>query len=307
MKWNQLKVNCDTSELDTVAAVMSMLDEGLMIDDYSDAMEGANKVYGELVDESILTADVTRAAVSIFVEESINLEGYFEFINSHLACLAGKYDIEVISSDEDDWRYAWRKYYKPTRIGKNLIIVPDGDTYEASLDDVRIDLEPGLAFGTGTHETTRLCAAFLEEYVGAGDYMLDVGAGSGILAICASKLGAEYCAACDIDPIAVRTEKENAELNGCKNIDCFVSDLLSDVTLKDGRAYDIVTANIVADIIIKMSPEIGAFVKDGGLVITSGVICEREAEVDAAMTAGGFVKVTSKYDGGWCAGVFKKL
>ena len=149
MKWNQLKVNCDTAELDTVAAVMSMLDEGLMIDDYSDAMEGANKVYGELVDESILTADVTRAAVSIFVEESVNLEGHFEFINSHLACLAGKYDIEVVSSDEDDWRYAWRKYYKPTRIGKNLIIVPDGDTYESTPDDVRIDLEPGLAFGTG--------------------------------------------------------------------------------------------------------------------------------------------------------------
>lgn len=306
MKWNQLKVNCDTAELDTVAAVMSMLDEGLMIDDYSDAMEGANKVYGELVDETILTADVTRAAVSIFVEESINLEGYFEFINSHLAGLSGKYDIEVISSDEDDWRYAWRKYYKPTRIGKNLIIVPDGDEYEAAADDVRIDLEPGLAFGTGTHETTRLCAAFLEEYVSAGDYMLDVGAGSGILAICASKLGAGYCAACDIDPIAVRTEVENAELNGCKNIDCFVSDLLSDVALKDGRAYDIVTANIVADIIIKMSPEIGAFVKCGGLVITSGVICEREAEVDVAMTAGGFTKVTSKYDGGWCAGVFRK-
>jgi ribosomal protein L11 methyltransferase len=172
---------------------------------------------------------------------------------------------------------------------------------------VRIDLEPGLAFGTGTHETTRLCAAFLEEYVKNGDYMLDVGAGSGILAICASKLGAEYCAACDIDPIAVRTEKENAQLNGCENIDCFVSDLLSDVTLKDGRAYDIVTANIVADIIIKMSPEIGDFVKMNGLIITSGVICEREAEVDAAMTAGGFKKVTSKYDGGWCAGVFEKI
>ena len=116
-----------------------------------------------------------------------------------------------------------------------------------------------------------------------------------------------YCAACDIDPIAVRTEKGNALLNGCTNIDCFVSDLLSDVTLKEGRAYDIVTANIVADIIIKMSPEIGAFVKNDGLVITSGVICEREAEVDAAMAAGGFEKVTSRYDGGWCAGVFKKI
>ena len=306
MKWNQLRVTCDTAELDTVCAVMSMLDEGLMIEDYSDAMEGANKVYGELVDESILTADVSRASVSIFVEESVNLEGHIEFINSHLAGLSGKYDIQVLSSDEDDWRYAWRKYYKPTRIGKNLIIVPDGDSYESSENDVRIDLEPGLAFGTGTHETTRLCAAFLEEYVKEGDYMLDVGAGSGILAICASKLGAEYCAACDIDPIAVRTEKENAELNGCGNINCFVSDLLSDVTLKDGREYDIVTANIVADIIIKMSPEIGAFVRKDGLVITSGVICEREAEVDAAMASGGFEKVTSKYDGGWCAGVFRK-
>ena len=306
MKWNQLRVTCDTAELDTVCAVMSMLDEGLMIEDYSDAMEGANKVYGELVDESILTADVSRASVSIFVEESVNLEGHIEFINSHLAGLSGKYDIQVLSSDEDDWRYAWRKYYKPTRIGKNLIIVPDGDSYESSENDVRIDLEPGLAFGTGTHETTRLCAAFLEEYVKEGDYMLDVGAGSGILAICASKLGAEYCAACDIDPIAVRTEKENAELNGCGNINCFVSDLLSDVTLKDGREYDIVTANIVADIIIKMSPEIGAFVRKDGLVITSGVICEREAEVDAAMASGGFMKVTSKYDGGWCAGVFRK-
>lgn len=307
MKWNQLKVNCDTAELETVAAVMSMLDEGLMIDDYSDAMEGANKVYGELVDESILNADKTRAAVSIFVEESINLEGHIEFINSHLSILAGKYDIEIITSDEDDWRNAWRKYYKPTRIGKNLVIVPDGDDYEGRDGDVRIDLEPGLAFGTGTHETTRLCAAFLEEYVNAGDYMLDVGAGSGILAICASKLGADFCAACDIDPIAVRTEKENALLNKCENIDCFVSDLLSDVTLKEGRAYDIVTANIVADIIIKMSPEIGAFVKDGGIVITSGVIRERESEVDAAMINGGFEKINVKYDGGWCAGVFKKV
>ncbi len=306
MKWNQLKVNCDTAELETVSAVMSMLDESLMIEDYSDAMEGANKVYGELVDESILNADKTRASVSLFTEESVNLEGHISFINSHLSSLSGKYDIEIITSDEDNWRNAWRKYYKPTKIGKHIVIVPDGDIYEASYGDVRIDLEPGLAFGTGTHETTRLCAALLEEHVKEGDYMLDVGAGSGILAVCASKLGAEFCAACDIDPIAVRTEQENAERNGCHNIECFVSDLLSDVKLKNGRPYDIVTANIVADIIIKMSQDIGGFVKDGGIVITSGVIREREAEVDEAMKKGGFEKIDVRYDGGWCAGVFKK-
>ncbi|MGN1095348.1 MAG: 50S ribosomal protein L11 methyltransferase [Eubacteriales bacterium] len=306
MKWNQLKVNCDTCDLETVSAVMSMLDESLMIDDYSDAMEGANEVYGELVDEKILTADKTRAAVSIFTEESVNLEGHIDFIRSHLSYLEGKIDIEIISSDEDDWRNAWRKYYKPTRIGERLVIVPDKEDYVEEKGDIRIDLEPGLAFGTGTHETTRLCASFLEKYVRKGDYMLDVGAGSGILAICASKLGVSFCAACDIDPIAVRTEKENAERNGCSNIDCFVSDLLSEVKIKDGKRYNIVTANIVADIIIKMSSDIGEFVDDGGIVITSGVIAEREDEVDVAMIAGGFVKLESSYNGGWCAGVFKK-
>jgi ribosomal protein L11 methyltransferase len=184
--------------------------------------------------------------------------------------------------------------------------VPDGDSYEAAESDVRIDLEPGLAFGTGTHETTRLCAAFLEEYVKEGDYMLDVGAGSGILAICASKLGAEFCAACDIDPIAVRTEKENAERNDCANIDCYVSDLLSDVKTIDGKAFDIVTANIVADIIIRLAPDVGTFIRKDGLFIASGIIDEREADVDAALTKCGFEKLAAKHEKGWCAVLFKK-
>lgn len=307
MKWNQVKVNCCTSDLETVCAVMSMLDDGLMIDDYSDAMEGANEVYGELVDEKILTADKTRAAVSIFVPENVNLDGHIEFISSHLSDLKGKYDIEILTSEENDWRNAWRKYYKPTKIGEHIVIVPMKEEYTEKPGDIRIDLEPGLAFGTGTHETTRLCAAFLEKYVKKGDFMLDVGAGSGILAICAAKLGADYCAACDIDPVAVRTEKENAKNNSCENIDCFVSDLISDVKFKNGRKYDIVTANIVADIIIKMSFDIGGFVKNGGIVITSGVICERENEVDIAMKAGNFEKIESAYENGWCAGVFKKI
>ena len=130
--------------------------------------------------------------------------------------------------------------------------------------------------------------------------MLDVGAGSGILAICASKLGAEYCAACDIDPVAVKTEKENAERNNCE-IDCFVSDLLSSVKIKDGRKYDIVTANIVADIIIRMSPDIGGYIKDGGLLVVSGIIDEREAEVRLALENSGFECVRFLHDKGWCA------
>jgi ribosomal protein L11 methyltransferase len=167
-------------------------------------------------------------------------------------------------------------------------------------------MDPGMAFGTGTHETTRLCAELLEENIQAGDYMLDVGSGSGILANCASKLGAAKCAACDIDPIAVRTEKENAERNGCDNIDCYVSDLLSDVKNIDGRPFDIVTANIVADIIIRLAPGIGAFIRPDGLFIASGIIDEREAEVDAALKKCGMIKLSAKHEKGWCALLFKK-
>ena len=167
-------------------------------------------------------------------------------------------------------------------------------------------MDPGMAFGTGTHETTRLCAELLEENIQAGDYMLDVGSGSGILAICASKLGAAKCAACDIDPIAVRTEKENADRNDCGNIDCYVSDLLSDVKCIDGKAFDIVTANIVADIIIRLAPDVGQFIRKDGLFIASGIIDEREADVDAALTKYGFEKLAAKHEKGWCAVLFKK-
>ena len=171
-------------------------------------------------------------------------------------------------------------------------------------DEIIIDMDPGMAFGTGTHETTRLCAELLEENLKAGDYLLDVGSGSGILAICASKLGAAKCAACDIDPVAVRTEVENAERNDCHNIDCYVSDLLSDVKLIDGKLFDVVTANIVADIIIRMAPDIGKFIREGGYLIASGIIEEREAEVDAVVTKCGFEKVGAKHEKGWCAELF---
>ena len=136
--------------------------------------------------------------------------------------------------------------------------------------------------------------------------MLDVGSGRGILAICGSKLGAEKCAACDIDPIAVRTEKENAERNHCPNIDCYVSDLLSDVKLIDNRLFDVVTANIVADIIIRLAPDVGALIRPNGLLIASGIIDEREADVDAALKKYGFEKISAKHEKGWCAILVKK-
>ena len=306
MTWSQLKVTCNVKHLDTLCAIMSVIDSSIMIEDYSDIETGLKTVYGDLIDESILNSDKSIASCSIYVAEDININEYISFIKSQLDENGIDGKIEVLGTDEEEWSTAWKKYYKPTHIGHKMVIVPSWETYDAKDDEIVIDMDPGMAFGTGTHETTRLCAELLEENIQAGDYMLDVGSGSGILAICASKLGAAKCAACDIDPIAVRTEKENAERNGCDNIDCYVSDLLSDVKNIDGRPFDIVTANIVADIIIRLAPGIGAFIRPDGLFIASGIIDEREAEVDAALKKCGMIKLSAKHEKGWCALLFKK-
>lgn len=306
MNWTQVKVTCRTEDLDTVCAVMSMLDNSIQIEDYSDIETGLKTVYGDLIDEAILNSDKSIASCSIYVPEDKNLGEYTAYIETRLAELDIKVKIDILGTDEEEWSTAWRKYYKPTPIGKKMVVVPSWEQYEASAGEIVIDMDPGMAFGTGTHETTRLCAELLEETLVPGDSMLDIGSGSGILAICASKLGASRCVACDIDPIAVRTEKENAERNQCSNIDCYVSDLLSDVSLPDGRTFDLITANIVADIIIRLSPDVGNFLKNGGLFLASGIIVEREAEVDEAMKKAGFEKVSVKKQNGWCAELFRK-
>ncbi|MGN1048887.1 MAG: 50S ribosomal protein L11 methyltransferase, partial [Eubacteriales bacterium] len=156
-----------------------------------------------------------------------------------------------------------------------------------------------------THETTRLVIELLEKYVKKGDRMLDVGTGSGILAICASKLGAQSCAAYDIDPVAVRVARENIADSGQKNITCEVSDLLAQADLSGGK-YDIITANIVADIIIRMAPDIGKYMKDGAVLITSGIITERKDEVLLALEENHLKKVEILEDNGWCAIVVTK-
>ena len=305
MEWKQLRAECAVTDLDDVCAVMCMVDNGLMIEDYSDIATGLNTVYGELIDESILKADKTRAAVSIYIPEERNPSESVIFLRQRFSDLGLDVDLTVAGLREEEWATAWKQYYKPTHIGERLVVVPLWEDYTPAPEEVIVKMDPGMAFGTGTHETTRLVAAMLEKYVRPGDLALDLGSGSGILAIFAAKLGAKHVGAYDIDPVAVRVAKENASVNGCDNITCGESDLLAGVDRNMG-GYNVITANIVADIIIRMSADISAYAAADATLITSGIISERADDVLSAMAKTDFVLIDRAEEKGWCALVFRK-
>ena len=306
MDWTQLRVTVKTEDIDRTAAIMSMLDNGIMIEDYSDIETGLKTCYGDLIDENILNADKSKGAVSIYIPDDKNYNDYTAFLRDRFAAEKIDAKIELIGVDEEEWSTAWKKYYHPIKVGERLVIVPMWEKYDPAPGEIIVRMDPGMAFGTGTHETTRLVCGLIEKYLVPGQRMLDVGTGSGILAICASKLGAKECFAYDIDPVAVRVAKENVKDNGLDNITCGVSDLLRDVDLSGGQ-FDVATANIVADIIIRMSGDVGNYLKQGSYLICSGIIEQYENDVREAMQRGGFEIVECAKESDWVAMVCRKL
>ncbi|MBP3591760.1 MAG: 50S ribosomal protein L11 methyltransferase [Clostridia bacterium] len=294
--WTKLTTKGNVSDLEEISAVMSMLDNGLMIEDYSDF--SFNGMYGELVDETILNADKDKVAVSIFVPEEKPIAEFRAFLQDRFRTLGLSVSIEAEGVSEDDWAENWKKYYKPISLGR-VTIVPAWESYEAKADEVIVRMDPGMAFGTGTHETTRLVMRILQDVIVGGERVLDVGTGSGILSICASKLGAKEIFAYDIDPVAVRVAKENALADGCDNITVGVSDLLAGV---DRTApYGVCVANIVADIILRMLPDIGALLAPGAPLILSGIIAPRKEDVIAAAAQHGFLVEREEQENDWVA------
>jgi ribosomal protein L11 methyltransferase len=301
-QWIQIKVTTKVENLDELCAVMSMFSNGLQIEDYSDIEDRIlDGVYGDLIDESVLNADRTVCAVSIYVSADKPTEHYTMALKERLDALKIAHTIDLISLCEDDWANSWKQYYKPIEIGDKLIVVPAWEN--VTTDRVLLKIDPGMSFGTGSHETTRGIIQMLENCITDGCTVLDVGCGSGILAICAAKYGAGLCRAYDIDPIAVEVAAENAIENGCE-IECAESDLLAGVKAEQ---YDVICANIVADIIIRMAPDVGKFMKDTSTLLASGIITERAEEVTDALEAAGLYIVESIEDNGWCALAVKKL
>ena len=302
-QWTQIRVTVKLEQLDALVAVMSMINNNLMIEDYSDI--DLKTCYGDLIDESILNADKTVASVSVYLPVERDIREDVEFLREMLAKDGIEGEIKMIGLCEEDWANAWKAYYKPIKIGSKIVIVPAWEKYEAAEGELIVRMDPGMAFGTGTHETTRLVIGLLEKYTTPGVRMLDVGTGSGILAICASKLGAGECKAYDIDPMSVRVARENIKDSGLTNITCDQSDLLRSVDLEGGK-YGLVCANIVADIIIRMTPDVHKYIADDGVLLASGIIMERSSDVVECFEAHGFEIVERAEENGWCALAVKR-
>ena len=300
--WTKLTVTGHVRDLDGICAVMSMLDNGLMIEDYSDF--SLNGMYGELVDESILNADRETVRVSIFVPEEKNFAEYKVYLEARRAALSINHEISIEGMNEEDWSESWKQYYKPIPLGK-VTVVPAWEKYDVKEGEIIIRMDPGMAFGTGTHETTRLVMRIMQDEIRGGERVLDVGTGSGILSICASKLGAKSCNAYDIDPVAVKVARENAKDDGCDNITVGVSDLLAGVDLSGGK-YDFCVANIVADIIIRMMPDISGYLTEGAPLILSGIIAPRADEVRESVRANGFTIIREEQENDWVAIMAKR-
>ena len=294
-EWIKLSLAGEQKDVELLTAIISMIDSGVLVEDYSDVT--TDGMYGALIDEAILNADKTKATVSVFLSADKNLAEAKAFLCDRIDALGLSATVLTEGMKEEDWAETWKKHYRPIPLGK-ITVVPAWQDYTPVGDEKIIRMDPGMAFGTGTHETTRLVMELLQEEVKGGERVLDVGTGSGILSLCASKLGAKECFAYDVDPVAVRVARENVAADGAANVTCGVADLLDGVA--EGP-YDLVVANIVSSIILRLLPDLGSVMAKGGRAILSGIIGERVAEIREAAKAYGFTLLREKEDRDWYA------
>lgn len=213
----------------------------------------------------------------------------------------GSAEIDTKLMAEEEWADAWKKYYKPFHLGHHIFVVPSWVEAESGEEDIRIELDPGMAFGTGTHETTSMCMELLEEQVQNGYTVMDIGCGSGILGIVAAKVGASHVICSDLDPNAVLVAKENVLKNQVdEKVQVYAGDLTEVPAMKDVKA-DLIVANIIADVIIILAPSAKQFLKKGGCFITSGIIRERRFDVEKALKEAGYQIEEVKEQGSWVA------
>ncbi len=281
-------------------------------DDFEDFLEN-NKQYWDYVDEELREKMNGETRVKIYVSDNENGHKQLQSVRDDLVSfksidkdnLFGSLRIEIDTMHEEDWENNWKQYFKPIYVGDRLIIKPEWEKIEDADDKIVFNIDPGMTFGSGQHETTRLCVETLDVTVKKGDKVLDLGCGSGILSIIALMLGAESARAVDIDPNCKKIAYSNAALNGIGEDIYTVLDgnILTDEKFKSSTEnsgpYDIVVANIVADVIIPLAKDVRRYLKDGGTFIASGIIEMRIDEVKEAIEKEGFEILEIKKENDW--------
>lgn len=309
MKWQEVRATTSHEAADAVAHLFYELGcQGVVVED------------PRLVNDYVNNAgwDCHALPVELLEGENVMIIGYFpvdELLTARLQSLREQvqripelvegYWAELLLNEveDEDWSESWKAYYKPTRIGQRVVVKPSWEEFQPEPADVVIELDPGMAFGTGTHPTTAMCLKAVEYYLQAGDQVIDVGTGSGILAIAAAKLGAAGVLAVDADLVAVKTAQENVTLNGVGDkVQVKAGDLLQGID----QTADVIVANIIADVIIALSPSAAQVLKNAGIFITGGIIVDRLEDVVNHLREVGFIIREIDQEGDWATVVAEK-
>lgn len=318
MEWLELHIDTNHAGLEPLEIFLSANGvDGVVIDDEQDFQSFLenNHQYWDYVDEDLEASMKGKSRITFYLEA--NDDGFAQLgrlrtaLQTFKEAHAGKYGTLLMTMEnlqDADWENNWKQYYKPMEIGERLLVIPEWEQETVKgqakyAGKVPLILEPGLTFGTGSHATTRLCLTALEGAVHGGEKVLDLGCGSGILSIAALRLGAAAASAVDIDEKCLTVAYENAALNGIgkEQYTVLVGDVLSDGALRArlGGGYDVVVANIVADVIIGLAPMVRQFLKPGGLFVCSGIIDTRAEEVAEALRQNGWEIETTRSGEGW--------
>ena len=311
MKWLELHIDTVHAGLNAVETLLSSLGiDGVVIDDeteFQDFLEN-NHQYWDYVDEDLEKQMQGKSRVTFYLEA--NEEGFAKMGEVRIALEdlkqrrrdCGTLLMTLENLEDADWENNWKQYYKPMEIGERLLVIPQWETADTK-GRVPLILDPGLTFGTGSHATTRLCLTALEQRIHGGERVLDLGCGSGILSIAALLLGADCAFACDIDDKCLKVAYENAALNGIgpDTYTVKVGDILTDTALRAdiGTGYDIVVANIVADVIIALAPAVRPLLKKDGVFLCSGIIDDRAEEVAGKLLEAGLEILETHSSEGW--------